>query len=100
MSETATTKTAAKTPAKKMAAPQGVKFVYTATGRDGREARRTSDKVFTHAVDLADPDATRESDRKGKIARFFPNKDRAEAWAETQRADGYDAKVVTARPAN
>lgn len=102
MSTTATT-TAKKPPAKKAAtktAPQGVKLPYTATGRSGKVAIRTSDKPFSHAVDLADADAPREDARAGVVVRFFPNKERAEAWAETQREAGYDAKVVPARAAN
>lgn len=98
MSETttATKPAAAKAPAKKDAP----KFVYVAMGRCGKEARRTSDKVFSYAVDLADPDATREDDKVGKVVRFFPSKDAADAWAATQREAGYNAKVVPAKPAS
>lgn len=103
----ATAKPAAKAaPAKvtakaapKTEAPKGVKLSYIATGRDGRDAVRSSDRlIFTFAVDLADPTSPKQRDRTGKVVRFFPTKDGADAWASAQRDLGYDAKVVAARP--
>ena len=71
---------------------------YAATGRGGKINVRNFDKVMTHAVDVADPkDGRTEEARKGLIFRFFPDKERAEAFATKKNDEGYDAIVVTAK---
>lgn len=76
------------TKTKKTTAPEGVRFRFTATGRNGKPAYRTGEH-FTHAADV-----------DGKIDRFFPSKTKADAWAEAQRAAGMDVKIVAAKPAS
>jgi len=74
------------------------KKVYVATGRGGKVNRRNFATPMTHAVDVADLNATSEAAKAGLIYRFFPSLEAAEQWAAKKNGEGYNAIVVEAKP--
>ena len=57
--------------------------------------RRQSSQLMSHAVDVAEPDATSAKAKAGRIWAMFASEEAAKAWAAKKVAEGYKAIVVT-----
>jgi hypothetical protein len=72
-------------------------FIAVATGRGGKTNTRKVPTEVHFAVDVADPkDGRTPAAKAGLIYRFFATEEKANAFAEKKKAEGYDAVVTTA----
>src|SRR5262245_9493644 len=86
----------AKPAAKPAEKPAAEKRVYTATGRSGQAVYRSFSTEVTHAIDVADPKASKPLPKAGQIWQMYATKEKAEAAAAKLTAAAYDVVVTTA----
>jgi hypothetical protein len=70
------------------------KKMFTVTGRSGQAVFRQFAATMTHAIDVADPKATKPLAKAGQIWAFYANAEKAEAAAGKLRAKGFDVLVT------